>query len=424
MSRRPRPRRRTSGPPVETAGGAVSLGARGDAVVHLDTGGAVHVSGLLPGERARVETSGERGRVLERLSDAPERTEPECPVAERCGGCAVQHFADRPYLDWKRALVSEALAREGVEADVAPIEPAWGEGRRRITLHARRIGRRVISGFSERASDRLVEIEDCPVAAGPLRRRLPGLRELADRLAPKKGTLNLSATALENGIDVALSGARPLTLEDRERIAAMAVEQGFVRVTVDGDPVIERARPIVRFGDVEATPPPGGFLQATAAGEAALAGRVLAGLNEARRAADLYCGSGAFALRLARRTPVLAAEADEASLGALSHAAARTPGLKPVETRLRNLVQEPISAGELDGIDAAVVDPPRAGAQAQMHQLVSSRVERIASISCNPRTFARDAAILIAGGFRIGKVTPVDQFRWTGHIEVFALFVR
>jgi 23S rRNA (uracil1939-C5)-methyltransferase len=286
------------------------------------------------------------------------------------------------------------------------------------------VGRRVIVGFAERASDRLVEISGCPVAAPALSRAVPALNALGVRLAPEKGVLDIAASALDNGIDVALRNARRLQLEDREAIAEAAVEHGFVRVTVDGDPLIERARPTVRFGDVEVTPPPAGFLQPTAVAEDRLAELTLAALEGAAKAADLYCGSGAFALRLARRMPVLAAEADEASLAALDHAASRTPGLKPVETRLRNLVKEPISAGELIGCDAAVVDPPRSGADAQMRMLAASGVSRIASISCNPKTFARDAATLIESGFRIGEVVPIDQFRWTGHVEVFALFSR
>ncbi len=415
-------RRRKSAPPSrEVTATALGLGARGDAVFE----GPIFAPGPLPGEQVRLEVRGERGRVLERLNDAPERVEAPCPVADACGGCALQHFAEPAYRTWKRALVVDALARAGIEAEVADLIDAGGEGRRRMTFHALRLGGRTVFGLSERAGDRIVQLVRCPVATPALSRAIPSLKALADHAAPKKGRLDIAAAALDPGLDIALRGVREVSLALREFIAARAASEGWARVTVDGEPVIEIAPPKVHFGDVAVTPPPGGFLQATEAGERALADVVMRAAEGAKSVVDLFAGSGAFALRLARRARVLAIEGEAGPLAALKGAAERTPGLKPVDARVRDLALEPLSVQELTDVGLAVIDPPRAGAKAQAERLADSAVPVICSISCNPATFARDAAILMEGGYRIdGPVTPVDQFKWTGHVEVAAVFRR
>lgn len=414
-------RRKPKPPPVRTVTlTAESLGARGDAVLP----GPVYAPGLLPGEAAQLEVRGSRGRVLERLDDSPDRVSAFCPVAGTCGGCSLQHFEETAYRAWKRALVVEALARADVTAEVGDLIDAHGQGRRRLSLHAQRLGRRVLFGFNERAGDRLVEVEDCPAAHPDVRAALPGMRALAELGAPNKGRLDLGVTACAPGADVWLRGVKSIDLPLRETAASLAAEHGWSRVTIDDEPVIERAAPVVRFGEVSVTPPPGGFLQATEAGELALAAIVQEAATGAKRVVDLYAGSGAFALRLARQAAVLAVEGEEGPLKALKRAAERTPGLKPVDARVRDLALEPLTAKEVHGADLVVLDPPRAGAKTQCERLADSAVPVIVSISCNPATFARDAAILIEGGYRIGPVTPVDQFKWTGHVEVAAVFRR
>jgi 23S rRNA (uracil1939-C5)-methyltransferase len=418
MNRRRKPQRQPARTQVLTV---QELGARGDAVLP----GPVFAPGLLPGEAARLEIRGERGRVLERLSDAPERVTPFCPVADECGGCALQHFEEAAYRSWKRGLAVTALARAGVKADVAELIDAHGAGRRRITLHAQRFGRKLVFGFTERAGDRIVDINDCPAAAPALRKAMPALRALAEQAAPSKGRLDMAVAALEPGLDIHARGVREISLSLREFVAARAAPQGWSRVTINDEPVIETAAPVVSFGKVKVTPPPGGFLQATEAGEAALAAVVEQAADGARRAVDLYAGSGAFALRLAVRMPVLAVEGEAGPLHALQYAGKRTPGLKPVDARVRDLALEPLSVKELEGADLVVLDPPRSGAKAQMERLSDSLVPTVCTISCNPATFARDAAILIEGGYRLdGPVVPVDQFKWTAHLELAAVFRR
>jgi 23S rRNA (uracil1939-C5)-methyltransferase len=400
---------------------AQELGARGDAILP----GPVYASGLLPGEQARLEVRGERGRIMERLSAAPERIAPFCPVAERCGGCSLQHFEETAYRIWKRDLAATALSRAGVQAELAELVDAHGSGRRRITLHAQRFGRKLVFGFAERAGETIIDLSDCPAASPVLRRAIPVLRALADQAAPPKGRLDMAVAALDPGLDIHVRGVRDISLALREFVAAKAAPEGWSRVTINDEPVIETAVPVVSFGAVKVTPPPGGFLQATEAGEAALAAVVDKASEGAKRAVDLFAGSGAFALRLASRMPVLAVEGEAGPLNALKHAANRTPGLKPVDARVRDLALEPLSVKELEGVDLVVLDPPRSGAKAQMERLSDSLVPTVCSISCNPATFARDAATLIEGGYRLdGPVVPVDQFKWTAHLELAAIFRR
>ncbi len=414
-------RRKSAPPPRQVTATAKALGARGDAVFE----GPIYAPGVLPGEEVSLEVRGERGRVLERLSESPDRVTPPCPVADTCGGCAVQHFELEAYRTWKRNLAAEALSRAGITADLADLVDASGEGRRRMTFHALKFGARSVFGLSERAGDRLVELTDCPVAVPAIGDNIDVLRQLAAQAAPKKGRLDIAVAALDPGLDIALRGAGKLDLALREFIATTASAKGWSRVTVDGEPVIELATPKVMFGDVPVTPPPGGFLQATAAGESALAEVVMRAGEGAKQVVDLFAGSGAFALRLARQAHVLAVEGEGGPLQALKRAGERVPGLKPVDARVRDLALEPMSVKELEGADLVVIDPPRSGAKAQVERLADSQVPTVCSISCNPSTFARDAAILIDGGYRIdGPILPVDQFKWTGHVELAAVFRR
>lgn len=396
------------------------IGARGDAVAE----GPVYVPGLLPGERALVEVRGDRGRVKERLSDSEDRVKPFCPIAERCGGCSLQHWSADAYRTWKRSLVVDALAREGVTGEVAPLLHAHGEGRRRATLHARRAGRTLTFGYSERAGHAIVDTKDCPVAHPLIRRSFPALRRLADALVPQKGQVDISVTATDGGLDVSCDWPGDIVLDHRLTAAELAAKEGWARISLKGEPAAERSTPYVRFGKAKVAPPPGGFLQATAAGEAGLAERAMAAIKGARTVADLYAGCGSFALRAAETAQVLAVEGDDRPLRALRQGADHTQGLKPVQTLHRDLALEPMSVKELEQIDAVILDPPRNGARTQAERLADSLVPVVVSISCNPATFARDAAILIEGGYRMGEVTPVDQFAWTGHLESIAVFTR
>ncbi|MBL8550137.1 MAG: class I SAM-dependent RNA methyltransferase [Hyphomonadaceae bacterium] len=417
---------RGPGPPpgVEAELTLAEMGARGDAVARLD-GARVYAPFTLPGERVRARVMGERAEVLEFLAESPERVDAPCRLFGICGGCQLQHWEEGARLAWKRDEVVRALARRRVEAEVEPALAAWGEGRRRATLHAERVGRRVALGFMERGGARIQALEACPALAPALEAALPALVELGALFAPPRGEVTLACFIGVSGIDVNLKGAGRLLARDREvleRAAKIAEAHDLARISLDGDTVIMRRRPIVRMGEVLVDPPPGAFLQPTFAGEAAIAALVMPALQGAKRIIDLFSGCGPFALRAAAIAPTHAVDSEAPMLEALKRAADAANLNVTVERR--DLFRTPVAALEMKRFDAAILDPPRAGARLQTEQLAASKITRIASVSCDPATFARDARILIDAGFRLTRVTPIDQFRWSAHIEIVGAFER
>jgi 23S rRNA (uracil1939-C5)-methyltransferase len=399
------------------------LGAQGDGVAVTD-GGPVFVPFALPGERVRVKAAGERGTLLKVLEPSADRAAPECSHFGKCGGCAVQHLERKAYLAWKRDQAAAALRSRGIEAEVEEVRPVPPGSRRRTAFTLKREGKRVKICHHGRKSHDLVEIEQCALLEprlGALVSRLPGV------LAPAvgaRGAVELWLLACENGIDVTLKGAANAGPDFLANLASEAPSLGVIRVTINGDMALSLASPQVRFAGALATPPPGAFLQAVAAAEAELAGLAVAGVGEAGTVVDLFAGMGAFTFPLARRSRVTAIESDRRSLGALAAASRSAVGFKPITRWARDLFRDPFSARELKSFDAAVLDPPRAGASAQAAELAKSTVPRVVMASCNPSAFARDARTLIDGGYRLDRVTPVDQFLYSPHLELVARFIR
>ena len=399
------------------------LGHRGDGVADTPSG-PVYTPYTLPGEVVEAERSGDRGRLLHMLTPSPDRIAPICPHFGTCGGCALQHWRAEPYRAWKRGLVVTALDQAGIEAEVAELIDAHGAGRRRAVLHAKRSGRKIlVVGFTGLRSHVVVAIDRCPVLAPALERALPIAWRLVEPLALAGKPIDIQFTATESGLDVDLRGTGPLRASTIAALARIAGEEKLARLTRHGELLALFAEPWVRIGRARVVLPPGGFLQATAVAEEALAGLVGEAVSEATSIADLFCGVGTFALRLAERARVRAFDASKEAIAALARAAA-APGLKPVEAAARDLFRRPLLPAELDGCDAVVLDPPRQGAEAQAKALAQSRVPRIVYVSCNPATFARDARLLAAGGYRLGRVVPVDQFRYSAHVELMATFAR
>jgi 23S rRNA (uracil1939-C5)-methyltransferase len=399
------------------------MGHRGDGVAPTPIG-PIFIPYALPGERVEVEVKGERGEVISILEPSADRIEPICPHFGTCGGCAVQHWQSDKYSEWKRELVANALAQAGVEAPVDELIDAHGEGRRRAVLHARRGGKKIlVVGFSGRRSHHIVPIDQCPIFAPQLERALATAWKLAEPLDPAGKPLDIQFTATDRGLDVDIRGSGPLTAETIATLARIAREEKIVRLTRHGELVVQLAEPTIKIGKAAVIPPPGAFLQATVAGEAALAKIVSEAVGNARRVADLFCGIGTFALRMAETAQVLAVDDDADAIVALKRAAG-APGLKPIDARMRDLFRSPLTAGELVPCKVVVLDPPRQGAEAQVRELAISGATRIAYVSCSPATFARDAAILIAAGFKLGRVAPVDQFRYSAHVELVGIFDR
>ena len=402
------------------------IGHRGDGIAETPAG-PVYVPYTLPGETVEVEPwpgHPDRRHLIRVDVASAERIVPVCPHFGICGGCALQHWSAARYRDWKRALVVEALAQAGLDAPVAALIDAHGEGRRRAVFHARRGTHDVLEvGFAALRAHHLVAIDRCPVLAPAMAGSIEAAWAIAETLEREKKPLDIQVTATDAGLDVDVRGSGPLTAAHGLALARLAETHRLARITRHGEMIVQRAAPTIRIGRATLTLPPGAFLQATAEGEAALARLIAAHVDGAKAIADLFAGVGPFALRLAEQACITAVDADAPALAALTRAAA-APGLKPVVTETRDLFRRPLVPSELKSFGAVVFDPPRQGAEAQARALAQGTVPVIVGVSCNPATFARDARILADGGYKLTRVTPVDQFRYTPHVELVARFER
>jgi 23S rRNA (uracil1939-C5)-methyltransferase len=359
---------------------------------------------------------------IERASG--ERIAPFCTYFGACGGCAIQHWQMEAYRAWKRQIVVDTLAHAGIECEVGQLVDAHGAGRRRITVHARRGSDGELRvGFAAANSHAIIAIDDCPILDPALHGALDAGRALAEVLRPASKPLDIQVTATSNGLDVDVRGSGPLPATMIATLSDVAGRHRLARLTRHGELVLMRTRPTIGIGAARVTLPPGSFLQATLAGEEALAALVTAHCKRAKHIADLFCGVGPFALRLAAKSRIAAFDSDAGAITALQKAATSTSGLKPIKAEARDLFRRPLMPPELRDYDTVVFDPPRQGAQAQVQQLAATKIPVVVAVSCNVATFARDARILVDGGYRIEGVTPVDQFRHTPHVELVARFV-
>jgi 23S rRNA (uracil1939-C5)-methyltransferase len=387
--------------------------------------GGLAVPGALPGERVRVRPEGRRADLVEILSASPERAEPYCPWYDRCGGCAAQHMSDALYRDWKRSMVVEALKNAGVEARVGPLVDAHGAGRRRATFHARfPHGVPDEVGFMRARSHDIVAIDACPLFSPAMAGAVEAARALSADLRGLGKPLDIGVTATLEGLDVDLRGSGPLELAETRKLTRTADALDLARLSNHGADIVERRPPRVAFGEVFVTLPAGGFLQATEAGETKLAAFAEEAFAGVKTVADLFCGAGAFTLRLARRREAHGFDSDGAAIASLERGAASAQGLRRIAAATRDLYQRPLRAHELAAFDGVLFDPPRAGAEAQAREFAASALPLVVAISCNAATFARDARILIDGGFGVERVTPLDQFRSSPHVEIAAVFRR
>jgi 23S rRNA (uracil1939-C5)-methyltransferase len=404
-----------------------ALGHRGDGIAD-GPDGPIYVPCTLPGETAEVEAwpdHPDRRHLLNVEHASPERIAPICPHFGVCGGCALQHWASAPYRAWKRGLVVEALRQAGIDAPVADLIDAHGDGRRRAVFHARRGTHDVLEvGFSAARAHHVVAIDRCPILAKSLDGALTAAWAIAERLGAMAKPLDIGVTATDAGLDVDVRGSGPLNAPAAAALPRLAAQQNLARLTRHGELIAQAHAPTLQMGTATVALPPAAFLQATAEGEAVLARLVLEICGGAKSVADLFAGVGPFALRLAARSRVVAVDDNEAALGALKRAAETASGLKPVTAERRDLFKNPLLAAELNRLNAAVFDPPRQGAQAQARELAASRVPVIAAVSCDAGTFARDLRILVDGGYRLTAVTPVDQFRYSPHVEIVARLER
>ena len=403
------------------------VGHRGDGVAYAG-GEAVYVPYTLGGETVEVApTPGhpDRRRLLAVEQASPERIVPFCPHFGVCGGCAIQHWEIERYRAWKHQLVVETLKQAKLACEVSPLIDAHGLGRRRITLHARMGVHDVLKvGFTAVNSHDVIPVDRCPILDPGLSGALDAAWALAEPLISTAKPLDIQITATDSGLDVDVRGSGPLASAMITALSRICEQHRLARLTRHGELVLMRSPPVVSIGTAQVTLPPGSFLQATVAGEETLAALVAEACGRAKNIADLFCGVGPFALRLAAKARIAAFDSDAGAVTALQKAATATSGLKPVKAETRDLFRRPLVAQELRDFDAVVFDPPRQGAQAQALQLAASKIGTVIAVSCNIATFARDARILVDGGFRLEKVTPVDQFRYTPHVELVARLTR
>lgn len=396
------------------------LGRLGDGVAN----GPVFAARTLPGEVVEGRLEGNRLEGVRIKTPSSHRVRPPCGHFKSCGGCSLQHASDLFVADWKREIVEKALFAQGLETKADEIITSPAQSRRRAVFSARRTKGGALIGFHAPGSEAITAIPDCRLLHPDIIAAFPILREIVERAGSRKGAMKIAVNLSRAGLDVMVSGGKTLDAELEMKLARFAQERGVARLSWGGEVIALLAPPVQKFGPALVVPPPGAFLQATEQGEAALQREVAAGLAGASRVADLFAGCGTFTFPLTEFCEVHAVEGDEEMLSSLDRGWRNTNGLKRVTTEARDLFRRPLLSSEIEGFDAVVIDPPRAGAEAQMREIAASSLKRVVAVSCNPVSFARDARILAEAGFSLVRLVVVDQFRWSTHVELVAQFTR
>ena len=396
------------------------LGHQGDGIAT----GPIFVARTLPGEVIEGEIIGDRIVDPRIVTPSTSRVSPLCRHYKSCGGCSLQHASDDFVLDWQKDVVARALNAVGLDAPLRRMHTSPPSSRRRATFGGRRTKKGAIIGFHAPGSDTLVATPDCQIVRRELLAVFPVLEDITKIGGSRKSTLKLSVTETETGLDISVQGGKPLDIDLRQSLVHLANDDVIARISWDEEVIAQKVAPILTFGSAPVPIPPGAFLQATEQGSAALLDSVTEAVDGANKVLDLFAGCGTFSLPIAKTAAVHAVENDDALLSALDAGWRHAGGVQLVTTEKRDLFRRPMTPDELERFDAIIVDPPRAGAEAQTIEIAAANVQRIAAVSCNPVTFARDAAILSKSGYTIDWIDIVDQFRWSTHIELAASFSR
>lgn len=399
------------------------LGAKGDGIA-THQGQEVFAPYTVPGERVEGELVGDRMEKPRVLEPVPLRVKAPCSHFKTCGGCMTQHIDGAFLADWKRDLVRDALAKQGLETELRDTITSPPQSRRRAVFTGKRTKSGAFLGFHARGTSQVVPINSCTLVHPDIGAGFDGLKALVKLAASRKSEVRIAVTTSRGGLDVSVSDALPLENDLQAQVVKITHDHGFSRVFWNGEIILERMPAQQQFGAALVIPPNGSFLQATQDGEAALVKTVQEIIGDAKQVADLFSGCGTFTLPLAKTAEIGAFEGDGAMLAALDKGWRAAVGLKKVDTVTRDLFRNPLREDELKPFDAVVIDPPRAGAKAQAELLAASAVNKIAFVSCYPATFARDARILVDGGFTLDWVQTVDQFLWSSHCELVAQFSR
>lgn len=396
------------------------LGAQGDGIVRFEKG-AGFVPFALPGETVRVSGKWPKFQLDEILKPSDKRIDAECGHFKSCGGCSVQQLELTPYLEWKRQTLVDAFAAENLSPDIAACIPCAPSSRRRVTFSLERPNADIEIGFIGQGD--FVAINQCSILLPVISSHLEEFKTLGAMVMRGRDGLQLSVAACDNGLDLNfLIEKEPSESMISDLVRAVA-KTPFIRASINGAIAVERERPFVKFAQAQVQIPPDQFLQAVESSEAKMAELVMRHLKGQKKLLDLFCGCGTFTLRLAKQSRVHGVEHEANALAALQNAQ-MTDGLKPITVEKRDLLDAPITSKELSRFDGICLDPPRAGAQAQIKEIIGSNISKIAYVSCNPTTLARDAATLVKSGYELKSVTPIDQFQYSPHVEAVALFSK
>lgn len=396
------------------------LGHGGDGIAK----GPIFAARTLPGEAVEGVVDGDRISVPKILTPSDQRVKPACPAYNRCGGCSLHHAADGFVLNWKSDFALSGLAARDIDASIRHYHTSDANSRRRAKLQGKRTKKGAVVGFYAPRSDVLQNIDGCLTLSPNLIALIPKLEKFTTQFASRKGVLAFWVLDTETGVDVAVDG---LTGESRglfTDLAAWAAAAGIARLTIGDEVVVTLTTPRITFGSVAVTPPPRGFTQATVSAEHFLQNAVKEAVSGANSVADLFAGCGTFGLAAASIARVQAFEGAKDLIDALNNGVRHAQHIKAVSGTVRDLFRNPIIPEDLAEFDGVIIDPPRAGAESQVRHLAASDVQRIAMVSCNPVTFARDVQMLIAGGYTLDWMDLVDQFRWSPHIEIVAQLTR
>jgi 23S rRNA (uracil1939-C5)-methyltransferase len=403
-----------------------TVGAQGHGVARLD-GSKIYIPFTLPGEHVRFVRSGSRAQLAAIEGPSPDRVQPLCKHFGVCGGCALQHWRKDRYEAWKAGLVTQPLAQAGTGAPAIWLRTYPVPARRRATFTIRKANGKIALGYHAERSHALIDLEECPILAPALAAALPFLKAALAETLPAQSEAKVYAAAAANGLDCAVEGP-PLTAAAQSRLVQALSGHGFIRVLWNRDLVLTEAAPFVLCGGVKVPVPANAFLQAVEACEQDMADFVIEALSEAKAKSgplcDLFAGLGAFTFSAAQSGPVTAYEGSMSAAEALTTAAKHAKGIKPVTAFRRDLYRNPLGPLELNKFAAVIANPPREGAEAQCRALASSKVSVFVMLSCNPATFARDAALLVHGGFQLSRLAAFDQFRFSPHVEIAALFLK
>lgn len=384
----------------------VRIAARGDGV----TLSGRHVPFGVPGDAVLDDGA---------LAFGPHHQVPPCRHFPECGGCQLQHADDEAYRDYLVSRVEGALAQHGLTTEIRPPHLSPRTSRRRATLKAMQVGQKVVIGFNAEQSHRIVDMRECHILRPELFDLVEPLRQLLAGMIHPKRIAEIQMTLLDGGVDVQIKGAPAARLAEIERLTSFAMDHGLARLSVDrglGPETLYEPQPAAAvLSGIPVAFPPGSFLQATADGEQALVEAVQEAVGGASTVADLFAGLGTFALATGAS---YAAEASRDAAAALKRAS------PAIDVEHRDLYRRPLDTSELKAFLGVILDPPRAGAAEQVMSLANSTVRRVAYVSCNPASFARDARTLSDGGYRLEWVAPVGQFRWSTHVELAAGFSR